>query len=306
MLAGLLWAWAGLGAAALVLRWVDLAGPVPVLQAGIPYAGASLLVLLAVAALARRARVVLVTAVLLVPYLLLAAPWWTGDPRPHRDGDLVVLSANLRYGHADWDRLVQAVIHTGADAVVLLEVTPAALEALDAGPLPELLPHRARTGPEHVLATLVLTADPHTELTEDPPGLVDGVPVQVHSPQGEWRLMGAHPGSPALSGSRRWWFDLRGVSEWVARQPPEVPLVVAGDLNSSHDHPAFRRVADGMQDVHRQVGAGWVRTWPVGTRVPPLVHLDHVLVRHLQVVDAGTEELPGSDHLAVWARLRLP
>ena len=45
------------------------------------------------------------------------------------------------------------------------------------------------------------------------------------------------------------------------------------------------------------------RTWPTGLVIPPVIHIDHILIRGLSVVDAGTETIPGSDHAAVWARL---
>ena len=49
-------------------------------------------------------------------------------------------------------------------------------------------------------------------------------------------------------------------------QPDGIPLVLAGDFNASADHPGYRQVADGLVDAHRAVGAGWVRTWPLGRR----------------------------------------
>ncbi len=86
----------------------------------------------------------------------------------------------------------------------------------------------------------------------------------------------------------------------------DVPVVLAGDLNSSQDHPAFRRLTAVLTDAHAALGRGWVRTWPQGGAVPPFVQLDHVLVDGLPVVDAGTVRLPRTDHAAVWARFGAP
>ena len=80
---------------------------------------------------------------------------------------------------------------------------------------------------------------------------------------------------------------------------------MAGDFNSSQTHPGFRKVADRMTDAHRAAGQGWVRTWPIGSRVPPFIQLDHVLMRGLEVVDAGTVTIADTDHRAIWARLSL-
>jgi endonuclease/exonuclease/phosphatase (EEP) superfamily protein YafD len=58
-----------------------------------------------------------------------------------------------------------------------------------------------------------------------------------------------------------------------------------------------------MTDAHRAAGLGWVRTWPMGSGVPPFIQLDHMLERGLQVVDAGTVTIADTDHRAIWARL---
>jgi len=41
----------------------------------------------------------------------------------------------------------------------------------------------------------------------------------------------------------------------------------------------------------------------MGSRIPPFIQLDHVLVHGLQVVDAGTVTIAHTDHRAIWARL---
>ena len=70
----------------------------------------------------------------------------------------------------------------------------------------------------------------------------------------------------------------------------------------------FRRFQHaGLNDAHRQVGAGLVVTWPRtgrnGVTLPAMVHLDHVLFRGMDVTDAGALVIPDSDHDAVWAAL---
>ena len=47
-----------------------------------------------------------------------------------------------------------------------------------------------------------------------------------------------------------------------------------------------------------------MKTWAEWDHTEPgFVQIDHVLVRGLDVVEAGAWEILGSDHLAVWARL---
>lgn len=307
LLHGAGWGWCAAALVILLLRWVDRTGPVPTIQALLPVSGWSLLVLLPAAVVGRTWRLAAASALLVIPYAVLAAPWVTGAPLRYAEADLVVVSANLLYGRADLAEVEAAVREHEADALVLLEVDPAAAATVAGGPLGELLPHASGGARSDAGGTLVLTADPHQPL-EPPQGTpFDQVPVRVSSPTlGEWTLLGAHPFPPLPLDSGRWRADLRILTDWRAGQPDELPLVIAGDLNASASHPALRQVADGMADAHEVVGAGWVRTWaPAGRWVPGFVHLDHVLVRDLTVVDAGATELTGSDHDLVWARFRL-
>lgn len=300
------WLWLAVVAALLVLRFVDLTGPVPMVQSGLPLAGLSLVLLVLIAVLARSWVLGFSAALLGVPFAVLALPWWTGDSEAHRDDDVVVLTANLLYGRAELAEVEEQVERLGVDALVLLEVTEAGERQLAGTGIGELLPHRSGTVREDAGGTLVLTADPHTVLEDPPRSAFEQVPVRVESAAGEWTLLAAHPHPPQVTTSQQWREDLGWLSLWTQNQSEDVPLVVAGDFNASQAHPAFREVAAGMDDAHRLVGDGWVRSWPVDGPVPRFVQLDHVLSRGVTVVDAGTTDLDGSDHRSVWARLRLP
>lgn len=302
---GLGWAWFTIALAAFALRWVDTTGPVPTVQALLPVAGLSLLALVALAALAREWVLAFTAALLVVPYAVLALPWWVGGPAEHQDQDIVVLTVNLLYGRADLGQVEQAARDLRVDALVLVEVTPEAMERLESGLLPELLPHRSGSVRTDAGGTLVLTADPHTPMPDAPSGRFDSVPVRVDSPSGTWVLLGAHTHPPSGWDSSAWRQDLTFLDGWVHRRSADEPLVIAGDLNSSHGHPAFRQATASLESTHQRVGAGWVRTWPAGGLVPAFVQIDHVLARGFTVVDAGHLVIEGSDHRAVWGRVRL-
>lgn len=82
-----------------------------------------------------------------------------------------------------------------------------------------------------------------------------------------------------------------------------VPVIVAGDFNSTHHDWAYRHLADGMQDVYQlrgQIGGG---TYPADG---PLVRIDHVLVsEEWKAVDARIlEATMSSDHRPVVVQLR--
>ncbi|CAN5424440.1 hypothetical protein BH23ACT6_BH23ACT6_09650 [soil metagenome] len=299
---GTLWLLAA--AALLGLRWVDGGVVIVALQCGLPLVGASLVLLLAIAAIARRWIVTVAAAALLAPMVALAWPWWfQPELQPAGDSDIVVLTSNLFFGNGDITGLDQQVRALDVDALVLLEITPQALARVEASGIPESLPHRSGAARTGAGGTMVFTAQPHESTSDVPDLFFDQVVVQVQPDVGSaepWLLFGAHPVPPTLP---QWSEDLAALREWEQRQPQSVPVVMTGDFNASSGHPAFRRLTEDLTDTHRRSASGWVRTWPRESLIPAFVQLDHVLVRDLAVVATGQVRIPGSDHDAVWARL---
>jgi endonuclease/exonuclease/phosphatase (EEP) superfamily protein YafD len=115
------------------------------------------------------------------------------------------------------------------------------------------------------------------------------------------RVLAAHPYPPLSVFTDLWRASLQDLAREV--EQVDVPLVVAGDLNADRDHSLFRDLlATGLRDAHDSRGRGLARTWPAST---PFLHLDHVLVRELTVLDVREVTIPGSDHRAVVADLAL-
>ncbi len=82
----------------------------------------------------------------------------------------------------------------------------------------------------------------------------------------------------------------------------DVPVLLAGDFNSTPNNWVYRRLADGRQDVFRTAGRGWGATYH--TRLP-IVRIDYILVGpEWEVVDAYVPRVWLSDHLPVVASLR--
>jgi endonuclease/exonuclease/phosphatase (EEP) superfamily protein YafD len=76
-------------------------------------------------------------------------------------------------------------------------------------------------------------------------------------------------------------------------------VLALGDFNTTYDVAAYRMVAsDGFGDAADQAGAGFLRTFPVGGKVPPLFQLDHVVSRDVEsaATSVHTLNIPGSDH----------
>ena len=307
----LLWV-AFLGALLLIaLRWVDSrVGLVAVLQSMVPLGGILVAVVFVGASLTRRWPVTIASGALLALCVALAAPSVLGHRvAPGRD-DLVVMSANLQYGAADAETLVAAVRAHRVDVLVLVEVTPAAVERLGAAGLEVVLPESAGRLSPDANRSIVRSRIPMTVVQPRPdqvsPWDPQEVVVSLHLAGDDVLLRAVHPLPPALSGAADWRAGLADLQAWRERQPPGQPLVLAGDFNASWGHPGYRAIAQTMTDAHRAAGQGWVRTWPQGRRlIRPFVQLDHVLTRGLDVVDAGVVRVPKTDHAAVWARLAL-
>jgi endonuclease/exonuclease/phosphatase family metal-dependent hydrolase len=91
--------------------------------------------------------------------------------------------------------------------------------------------------------------------------------------------------------------------------PADSPRILAGDFNATLDHAQFRRLLRrGYLDAASQAGNGLSPTWgpQPGGRMA-LIAIDHVLTdRRCAVVTTSAHRLPGTDHRALYAELRLP
>lgn len=276
-----------------------------------PYvAGWSLLALVAALALRRRWPAV-VAGVSAAALVAVVAPRALPAGQPAAHGPTVrLLTANLLHGDADPGELVGLVRRHRVDVLVVQEFTPGAAAGLDRAGLGALLPHR-QLNPEvgttgSGLYSRFPLSDPQVRrnrgfnftqasATIAAPG---APPVRVES---------AHPAAPwSVSVVDDWRTDLAG-------QPPATPdgplRILAGDFNATLDHAPLRALLDtGYADAADAVGAGLVGTWGPydGDPIPP-VTIDHVLVdRRIAVRAVDVHGLPGSDHRAVLAELRLP
>ena len=293
---------------ATAVRWADLASPwylIAVQALRWVVAAWCVAALVVVVALRRRIASVVALALVIV-HVALAVPAFRAAPAAAPGaGDLVVMAANLELGRADPAALVTAVRDQDVDVLVLLELTPEAADALAAAGLEDLLPEQVLDPAPGPGGSGVLSRFPLRQ-REVPPSRFAQPAVEVGTGLGPVLVRAAHP-TPPVRFPVLWHDELGDLVAWASGETDgDVPVVLAGDLNSSEDHPGFRRLTDVLTDAHAELGRGWVRTWPQGGAVQPFVQLDHVLVDGLPVVDAGTVRLPRTDHAAVWARLGGP
>ncbi|WP_446664312.1 endonuclease/exonuclease/phosphatase family protein [Flexivirga sp. B27] len=293
----------GLAAAA---RWADLTWLVPSLQALFPIVGIAAVVTL-VAAVALRFRWLAVGALLVaIPPLVLGAGALRSDTVPAGPHDETVMTINLEYGGADPGRVVAAVREQHVDTLVLEECTPQELAALRRHGLGAALPHQAGRAAPGIRGTVVRSTHRVHLVSENAAGRFPSSPdVRVHTQRGTYRLRAVHMPAPLPEIVGDWRAALHELARWRAQRPAGQPLVLAGDFNASSAMPAFRQVADGLTQSSRATGSGWRRTWPNDSWLPPFIQLDHVLSRGFGVVADGTVQVPGTDHLAYWTRLRM-
>ncbi|MGY0003610.1 endonuclease/exonuclease/phosphatase family protein [Micromonospora sp. I033] len=286
-------------------------GPLVQAVAFTPYVAAAAPATVALAlALRRRAPAVVATLAALA-LLGAVAPRAVPDGRPAVDGPVLrLLTANLLKGDADPARLVELVRAHRVDVLTVQEFTPQIAAELDRLGLATLLPYRSLhpevgTTGSGLYARHPLSGTGHRRNqgffftqaygTVAVPG---APPLRVES---------AHPAAPyAVEVVPDWWTDLRA-------QPPATPggglSVLAGDFNATLDHAPLRDLIDtGYVDAADAAGAGLPGTWGPydGDPIPP-VTIDHVLVdRRIAVRAVSVYAVPGSDHRAVLAELRLP
>ena len=115
-----------------------------------------------------------------------------------------------------------------------------------------------------------------------------------------------HPLPPISPANTRAWRDaLRALPGPDAGGG--VPRVLLGDFNATLDHHELRGLLDrGYADAADSTGDGLRPTWPTTGAKPPLT-IDHVLLpAPVEVRRLSLHDLPGSDHRALIAELRLP
>jgi endonuclease/exonuclease/phosphatase (EEP) superfamily protein YafD len=221
-----------------------------------------------------------------------------------------VMSCNLHFGVADAQVLVQTAEELGADVLAVQELTPRAVARLRGAGLEKVMPFSALAPGASATGTGLWSRYPLAPAPA-PPGLtfapvaarvaVQGVTLGSHP-----LVLSVHTVAPWPNGARSWSAELAQLRMWLSRQDGQV--LVAGDFNGTLDHRQFRSILGvGYRDAAEQVGAGLVRTYPAGRRVPPFVGIDHVLIRGDAVATAfETRDIAWSDHRAIAATIALP
>lgn len=244
-----------------------------------------------------------IAGVVTVAVAAVQAPRYVGG-KTEAAASVRLVSANLRYGRADPDALVQLAQHH-ADILAVQELTQELADRLAAAGIGDAFPHhvlRAREGPDGVGLWSRYPMQRGAECDEFRLGLLT---ARVHLPSvsGETTVVVTHMSAPWPDPLRGWRDDLARLGETLQQIGDSAtgPVMVAGDLNATPDVLEFRRLLrDGYRDAAEQAGAGLTRTHPDDVRLlPPIFALDHVLTRGCSAKSVRTLEIPGSDHRAL-------
>ena len=295
-------------AVVLLLRLLGIeAGPLAYAVSLVPWFLPVSVVALAFALLGRSRATALAAA-----GLLLLQGWWLlplyTARTPTGDRPLVVASSNIRFGDASADDLTALVRDKDVDVLVVLELTPDAVRRLEEAGLDRLLPNRYAVPAPGVQGTGIWSRLPLSGTMEEPGffshTLRAYVTVDPETGAGV-HLLAAHPVAPGVQDNTVWRDEHARLLGLVESGPDSTALV--GDLNATRDHAVVRRYESaGYADAADEAGAGFVPTFPVGRDVPPLVAIDHVLMRSTAYVADTFEavDVTGTDHRAVIATYR--
>ncbi len=219
---------------------------------------------------------------------------------PRREGELRVVTFNVGDGRASPEALCDALARLDADLVLLQELDHAQAAAIEARGA-ALAPHR-ELRPAGRRGKGVLSRFPLSELRHvvEPDGAtrLHGV---VEAPGGELAFVNVHArASVALFGPLT---DFDEQLAELARDTPSArPALIAGDFNlgplSAILAPLERA---GFENAFARHGAGLGLSFPTfgrfwGLPSPPLVRIDHVFTRGLDVRSAELGASAGSDH----------
>ncbi len=246
-----------------------------------------------------------------------------------------LLTLNLEVGGADTGRVVQLVQDRRVDVLVLLELTPEAVQRLQGFGLERSLPHSVVQPRSGVGGTGIWTRLPMARL-EPVAGTGFAMPrVRLTlTGGGAVELTAVHVSAPLSMGTSSWRRDFRLLGLAVSARPDS--QVLAGDFNATRDHAPFRHLLEtGLVDAADVEGLaawpGW--TWPsqatsnpdwlnvvwrrvrwpggpdlVRGLVRPALRLDHVLVTpgRERVGSVTAVRVAGTDHRGVLVELAVP
>ena len=248
-------------------------------------------------------------AVLLAAAVAVQVPLFIGSGKAPPDAMAMrVLTVNLQMGATQPEPLVE-IARDRADVLVVQELTPEIADRLAA--LESELPYRAVDARPSAAGVGIWSRYPVQRYSRNPgyelgmltaslqmPGVTRDVTVVAAHVVGPW--------PQPIDGWRKEMATLPNTLAGLAKTAGEGAVIVAGDLNATADMLPFRRLlAAGFRDAAEQTGAGLAGTYPAKGSTPPLIRIDHILIRNAEATNVRTVRVPGTDHLGVAATIHI-
>ncbi|HEX3243451.1 MAG TPA: endonuclease/exonuclease/phosphatase family protein [Solirubrobacterales bacterium] len=282
--------------------------PLDALIAYTPYVAVAALLIAGVALALRNWAAALIGMLALVWLAAGIAPRAIGHGEDAQPGDLEVevLAANVHHGTANPADLIDLVERRGVDVMSVEELTPRFAHDLRRGGLGVVLPHSVLSMRSGASGGGIYSRYPLARLPA-PPTVGFRMPrARIALPGSRsLRVVAVHPHPPEANSTGSW---SAGLHSLPSPDPDGEPWILPGDFNATLDHAELRRILDlGYRDAAEVTGKGLIPTWPeMGHNLPP-VTIDHILAeRRIRILSYEVDDIPGSDHRAVYARLAVP
>jgi len=234
----------------------------------------------------------------------LVLPWYFADDVALSDKRLKVLYANVLSTNTQHERLFDLLDAEAPDVVMLQEVSPQWLMALDR--LRQSYPYSYAEAREGNFGIALFSRVPFTSVghIDSPPLGYPTVIATLDIDGDTLHLVGTHPMIPM---GQRFHSDrntqLDSITDLLDGR--DGSLILVGDLNLSQWDIKYRSLEENTGLRNTRIGFGVVPTWP--TFMPfAMIPIDHVLVSDdLGVVETRSGPRIGSDHLPLIVTIAL-
>ncbi|MEH3157214.1 MAG: endonuclease/exonuclease/phosphatase family protein [Gordonia paraffinivorans] len=219
---------------------------------------------------------------------------------------MTVMQANLWLGRADAAAIVDTVRTHAVNLLCVQEITVDCRDALTRAGIGDLMPHRVVVAAPEGAGTGLWSRHPLSEPRKLSGFTLAAVAARMELPSGgSVTVLSVHPMPPYPYAPELWLGELQRIRDAV--DEVHGPVIVGGDLNATHDHAAFRDLlGDDLADAGASSRSGPLPTYPAHKRwIPPLIGIDHVLLRGVRAERVRTVVLPGSDHRGLLAAVHL-
>ncbi|MBC7304590.1 MAG: endonuclease/exonuclease/phosphatase family protein [Nocardia sp.] len=235
----------------------------------------------------------------------LVVPSYIPEARAAGGPELVVLQSNILFGLADPVAVVTTVRDNDVDVLTVEELTDDSIVRLREAGLEQRLPYfytePAQSGGG---GTGIYSRYPLRDTKKYDGFTMSNISATMQHPQrGPMTVFAFHPIPPNLDFAA-WSSEMGKIDEILAAT--SAPAVVGADFNATHDHSAYRALLDGaFASAADQTGDGVLLTFPADRRWGPVIGIDHILVAGGVAERIRTLTIPGSDHRAVLATIRM-